>query len=73
MSFGLLFGQARNLTRIHHKNLVSLVGYCNEGDYLALVYEHMSEGNLQDKLRGVLFFAGKSCAISSFRSVAPQY
>ncbi|KAM3405306.1 hypothetical protein ACQJBY_008030 [Aegilops geniculata] len=44
--------EARNLTRIHHKNLVSLIGYCKDGDYLALVYEHMSEGNLQDKLRG---------------------
>ncbi|KAK1698175.1 hypothetical protein QYE76_014872 [Lolium multiflorum] len=44
--------EARNLTRIHHRNLVSLIGYCKDGDYLALVYEHMSEGNLQDKLRG---------------------
>jgi serine/threonine protein kinase len=47
--------QARNLTRIHHKNLVSLIGYCKDCEYLALVYEHMSEGNLQDKLRGLLF------------------
>ncbi|KAI5019537.1 hypothetical protein ZWY2020_044425 [Hordeum vulgare] len=44
--------EARNLTKIHHKNLVSLIGYCKDGDYLALVYEHMPEGNLQDKLRG---------------------
>ncbi|XBJ26826.1 hypothetical protein VPH35_004178 [Triticum aestivum] len=44
--------KARTLTKIHHKNLVSMVGYCKDGEYMALVYEHMSEGNLEDKLRG---------------------
>jgi serine/threonine protein kinase len=44
--------QAQILTRIHHKNLVSMIGYCKDGEYMALVYEHMSEGNLEDKLRG---------------------
>ncbi|XP_006654674.1 putative leucine-rich repeat receptor-like serine/threonine-protein kinase At2g19230 [Oryza brachyantha] len=44
--------EAQTLTKIHHKNLVALIGYCKEGDYLALVYEHMSEGTLEDKLRG---------------------
>ncbi|KAF6985712.1 hypothetical protein CFC21_003539 [Triticum aestivum] len=44
--------EAQTLTKIHHKNLVSLVGYCKDGVYLALVYEHMSEGNLEKKLRG---------------------
>ncbi|KAF6991214.1 hypothetical protein CFC21_008324 [Triticum aestivum] len=44
--------EAQTLTKIHHKNLVSLIGYCKEEKYLALVYEHMSEGNLEDKLRG---------------------
>ncbi|VAH21450.1 unnamed protein product [Triticum turgidum subsp. durum] len=44
--------EAQTITQIHHKNLVSLVGYCKDGIYLALVYEHMSEGNLEDKLRG---------------------
>ncbi|KAM0839456.1 hypothetical protein ACQ4PT_060305 [Festuca glaucescens] len=46
--------EAQKLTKIHHKNLVSLVGYCRDGKYLALVYEHMCEANLDDKLRGVL-------------------
>ncbi|VAH09508.1 unnamed protein product [Triticum turgidum subsp. durum] len=45
--------EAQTLTKIHHKNLVSLIGYCKEEKYLALVYEHMSEGNLEDKLRDV--------------------
>ncbi|KAL6610528.1 hypothetical protein ACP70R_040497 [Stipagrostis hirtigluma subsp. patula] len=44
--------EAQTLTRIHHKNLVSLIGYCKDGEYLALVYEYMSEGTLEDKLRG---------------------
>ncbi|KAJ3695088.1 hypothetical protein LUZ60_000465 [Juncus effusus] len=43
--------EANNLTRVHHKNLVSLVGYCMDGDCMALVYEYMQEGTLQDKLR----------------------
>jgi len=44
--------EAQNLTRIHHMNFVSLVGYCKDGDYMALVYEYMSEGTLQEHLEG---------------------
>ncbi|KAJ3678968.1 hypothetical protein LUZ61_021132 [Rhynchospora tenuis] len=43
--------EAQNLTRVHHKNLVTLIGYCMDGDCMALVYEYMQEGTLQDKLR----------------------
>ncbi|KAJ4806874.1 Leucine-rich repeat protein kinase family protein [Rhynchospora pubera] len=43
--------EAQNLTRVHHKNLVSLLGYSMDGDCMALVYEYMPEGTLQDKLR----------------------
>ncbi|CAN6247177.1 unnamed protein product [Urochloa humidicola] len=43
--------EAQHLTRVHHKNLVSLTGYCKDKNHLALVYEYMSEGNLQDHLR----------------------
>ncbi|KAJ3678964.1 hypothetical protein LUZ61_021128 [Rhynchospora tenuis] len=42
--------EAQNLTRVHHKNLVSLIGYCMDEDCMALVYEYMPEGTLQDKL-----------------------
>ncbi|KAJ3695087.1 hypothetical protein LUZ60_000464 [Juncus effusus] len=43
--------EAKNLTRVHHKHLVSLMGYCMDGDCMALVYEYMQEGTLQGKLR----------------------
>ncbi|XP_065015781.1 senescence-induced receptor-like serine/threonine-protein kinase [Musa acuminata AAA Group] len=43
--------EAQNLAKIHHRNLVSLVGYCMDGEHLALVYEFMSQGTLQDHLR----------------------
>ncbi|KAL6655713.1 hypothetical protein ACP70R_006539 [Stipagrostis hirtigluma subsp. patula] len=45
--------EVQSLTKVHHKNLVSLVGYCWEKDHLALVYEYMSEGSLCDHLRGL--------------------
>ncbi|CAL9768373.1 unnamed protein product [Musa acuminata subsp. burmannicoides] len=45
--------EVQHLTRVHHKNLVSMVGYCKDGgDHLALVYEYMSQGTLKDHLRG---------------------
>ncbi|KAF7065268.1 hypothetical protein CFC21_071386 [Triticum aestivum] len=44
--------EVNSLTKVHHRNLVSLVGYCCEKEHLALVYEYMSEGNLCDHLRG---------------------
>ncbi|WOL14611.1 hypothetical protein Cni_G23391 [Canna indica] len=44
--------EAQHLTRVHHRNLVSLVGYCNDGGYLGLVYEYMSQGTLQEQLQG---------------------
>ncbi|XP_038890017.1 LRR receptor-like serine/threonine-protein kinase IOS1 [Benincasa hispida] len=35
------------LLRVHHRNLTSLVGYCNEGETkMGLVYEYMGKGNL---------------------------
>ncbi|KAI3849051.1 hypothetical protein MKX03_011494 [Papaver bracteatum] len=39
------------LTRVHHLNLVRLIGYCVEGS-LFLVYEFIDSGNLSEHLRG---------------------
>uniref|UniRef100_A0A8R7JVU9 non-specific serine/threonine protein kinase n=1 Tax=Triticum urartu TaxID=4572 RepID=A0A8R7JVU9_TRIUA len=44
--------EAQILTRIHHKNLVTMIGYCKDGEYMALVYEYMSQGTLQEHIAG---------------------
>ncbi|XP_062198459.1 probable LRR receptor-like serine/threonine-protein kinase At1g51810 [Phragmites australis] len=49
---GEFLAEVQSLTKVHHKNLVSLVGYCMEKDHLALVYEYMTQGSLFDHLRG---------------------
>ncbi|KAL0661285.1 hypothetical protein Bca4012_098122 [Brassica carinata] len=38
------------LLRVHHKNLVGLVGYCDENDKLALIYEYMANGDLKEHM-----------------------
>ncbi|KAI3966310.1 hypothetical protein MKW92_042132 [Papaver armeniacum] len=40
------------LSRIHHKNLVPLVGYCEEASQRILVYEYMHNGTLRDHIHG---------------------
>ncbi|MCL7045652.1 hypothetical protein MKW94_005839 [Papaver nudicaule] len=38
------------LSLLHHTNLVSLIGYCADGDQRLLVYEYMPLGSLEDHL-----------------------
>ncbi|CAO2814724.1 unnamed protein product [Amaranthus hypochondriacus] len=47
------------LMAIRHKNLVSLIGYCEEGSNRALVYEFMAAGNLHNLLLGSKSFGWK--------------
>ncbi|KAM4073105.1 hypothetical protein ACB094_11G192100 [Castanea mollissima] len=37
----------------HHKNLVRLLGYCDEGQHRLMVYEYMSNGSLANFLFGI--------------------
>ncbi|CAL9223590.1 unnamed protein product [Arabidopsis halleri] len=48
------------LMRVHHTNLTSLVGYCNEINHMALIYEYMANDNLGN------FLAGKRSFILSW-------
>lgn len=40
------------LSRVHHKNLVGLVGFCYEHEEQALVYEFIPNGTLREHLLG---------------------
>ncbi|KAJ9559385.1 LOW QUALITY PROTEIN: hypothetical protein OSB04_013999 [Centaurea solstitialis] len=40
------------IARTHHRNLVQLLGYCDDGDQRLLIYEHVSNGTLADFLFG---------------------
>ncbi|XP_062090959.1 probable LRR receptor-like serine/threonine-protein kinase At4g29180 [Humulus lupulus] len=42
--------EAELLMRIHHRNLASFIGYCDEDENLALIYEYMPNGNLKECL-----------------------
>ncbi|KAF8051032.1 hypothetical protein N665_1813s0001 [Sinapis alba] len=45
-----LRAEVKHLFRVHHKNLITMLGYCNEGDKLAVIYEYMANGNLKQHI-----------------------
>ncbi|KAG6554619.1 hypothetical protein Mapa_003637 [Marchantia paleacea] len=47
---GEFLNEVRLLSRLHHRNLVPLVGYCLESRQQILVYDYMSQGTLHDHL-----------------------
>lgn len=50
------------LSRVHHKNLVGLVGFCFEQGEQILVYEYVPNGDLRDTLSGI------ACPCSLFKA-----
>ncbi|XLU29456.1 hypothetical protein S245_065522, partial [Arachis hypogaea] len=42
--------EVKLLMRVHHRNLTSLIGYCNEETNIGLIYEYMANGNLDEHL-----------------------
>ncbi|CAK9219551.1 unnamed protein product [Sphagnum troendelagicum] len=46
------FNEIELLSMVHHKYLVSLVGYCLNQKHLMLVYEYMSGGDSRKRLHG---------------------
>ncbi|CAM0879372.1 unnamed protein product [Alopecurus aequalis] len=44
--------EVQTLSKVHHKNLVTLKGYCQNKKCLALIFDFMSRGNLQQLIRG---------------------
>ncbi|KAH8970054.1 hypothetical protein BDL97_02G066900 [Sphagnum fallax] len=48
------FNEVDVLLRVSHRNLVSFIGYCLEGDQQMLIYEYMHKGSLCDHLYGHL-------------------
>ncbi|PIN03373.1 Serine/threonine protein kinase [Handroanthus impetiginosus] len=55
------------LSRLHHKHLVRLVGYCEERDERLLVYEYMKNGALHDHLHDMNNVEKSSSVVNSWK------
>lgn len=44
------------ITTLHHKNIISLSGFCFDGNNLLLVYGFLSRGSLEENIHGRYLF-----------------
>lgn len=66
------------LSRLHHRNLVKLIGICSEERTRSLVYEIVRNGSVESHLHGILFISltfvsNKSFAEIPFRLQVPLF
>jgi hypothetical protein len=62
--------QVRWLSEIRHRNIVTLIGYCQEGGLQMLVYEYLPNGSVCSHLYGnVQLLLGKK--IGAFLALLP--
>ncbi|KAK7367851.1 hypothetical protein VNO80_09870 [Phaseolus coccineus] len=59
------------LSRLHHRNLVKLIGICNEGRRRCLVYELVRNGSVESHLHGSIFISSSAHVLVLY--VAPEY
>ena len=48
------------LSRLHHRNLVKLIGICIEGRRRCLVYELVRNGSVESHLHGSIFISSSA-------------
>ncbi|KAF8018813.1 hypothetical protein BT93_H3649 [Corymbia citriodora subsp. variegata] len=56
------------LSRLNHKHLVGLVGFCQDEDERLLVYDYMSNGSLHDHLHNTEAIGASSTILNSWKS-----
>lgn len=44
------------ITTLHHKNIISLLGFCFENGKFLLVYDLLSRGSLEENLHGTQIY-----------------